>query len=340
MNQSKWATEEEMKAVIVPDTRTAAEKKLDKMLDDRGAWEMGAEAYPVLYKIAIELLEQALAAQPAPVQEPVAREELTNSQIMASVGRCSAGFSESRPLRQQWDHVCDLIRYVMRERGYTAPLAAPVQEPVAWMHEWDDGERIPMLRKREVDSSDIDSPKSVRPLVYGDATPPAAQPAPVQEPVGEVDSNYRLDPPGLDPAGGTQVSKVWWDGEKLMAKPIPLVDFYQPVQEPVARYSDIISDGGLDPRNKFDVQPAAQSAPLHEWMKPHQKCDEACLFQCTKGFTQFPECANIKRAAQRQWVGLTDDEIEEIHCTPPKARPKGKFPFARMIEAKLKEKNS
>ena len=33
----------------------------------------------------------------------------------------------------------------------------------------------------------------------------------------------------MQPADGTQVSKVWWDGEKLMAKPIPLVDFYQPV---------------------------------------------------------------------------------------------------------------
>ena len=38
---------------------------------------------------------------------------------------------------------------------------------------------------------------------------------------------------GLDyePADGTQVSKVWWDGEKLMAKPIPLEDLYQPVQD-------------------------------------------------------------------------------------------------------------
>jgi hypothetical protein len=60
------------------------------------------------------------------------------------------------------------------------PVAEPVQ-PVAWMHEWDDGERIPMLRKRDVDSSDIDSPKSVRPLVFGDTPPPAAQPAPVQQ---------------------------------------------------------------------------------------------------------------------------------------------------------------
>ena len=42
---------------------------------------------------------------------------------------------------------------------------------------------------------------------------------------------------GLDyePVDGTQVSKVWWDGEKLMAKPIPLEDFYlpAPVQDQV-----------------------------------------------------------------------------------------------------------
>jgi hypothetical protein len=55
--ESPWASEEETRALIVPDTRTPAEKKLDKMLNDRGAWEMGAEPYNVLYKIAIELLE-------------------------------------------------------------------------------------------------------------------------------------------------------------------------------------------------------------------------------------------------------------------------------------------
>jgi len=31
-----------------------------------------------------------------------------------------------------------------------------------------------------------------------------------------------------------------------------------PVQEPVTQYSDIVSDGGLDPRNKFDTPSAAQ----------------------------------------------------------------------------------
>ena len=35
-------------------------------------------------------------------------------------------------------------------------------------------------------------------------------------------------------AGYTQVSKVWWDGDKLMAKPIPLADLYKdaPASQP------------------------------------------------------------------------------------------------------------
>jgi hypothetical protein len=31
--------------------------------------------------------------------------------------------------------------------------------------------------------------------------------------------------------------------------------------EPVAQYSDIVSDGGLDPRNKFDVSPQRTEPP-------------------------------------------------------------------------------
>ena len=27
------------------------------------------------------------------------------------------------------------------------------------------------------------------------------------------------------------------------------------------------------------------------WMKPHEKCDRACMYVCTEGFTQFPKCA-------------------------------------------------
>jgi hypothetical protein len=112
----------------------------------------------------------------------------------------------------------DLMREALKE-------AAPVQEPVAWMHEWDDGERIPMLRKREVDSSDIDSPKSVRPLVFGDTTPPA-QPAPVQEPVATLFGSLPVydTPPAAQPAQqqgpySAPVKEMWPVAPKAAAQP-------------------------------------------------------------------------------------------------------------------------
>lgn len=53
-----YASEAESAAVIAPYTLSAAEKKLHDMMDERGAWEQGAETYPALYQIAIELLER------------------------------------------------------------------------------------------------------------------------------------------------------------------------------------------------------------------------------------------------------------------------------------------
>ena len=58
-----------------------------------------------------------------------------------------------------------------REAWRIKEQPAPVQEPVAWMHEWEDGERIPTLHPR--DARESDKPTSVRPLVYGDTSPSA-----------------------------------------------------------------------------------------------------------------------------------------------------------------------
>jgi hypothetical protein len=85
-----------------------------------------------------------------------------------------------------------------------------------------------------------------------------------------------------------QAIKVWWDGEKLMTETI----------DPAAMYSDIVSDGGLDPRNKFDT-------PL-----------------------------------QRQWVGLTLKEIQELAEKDHGAFHPVDLSLAVAIEAKLKEKNT
>jgi hypothetical protein len=45
-------------------------------------------------------------------------------------------------------------------------------------------------------------------------------------------------------------------------------------------------------------------------------------------------------AAQRQWVGLTDEEIAQIYLVNTDKPLKPEWLFARAIEAKLKEKNN
>ena len=114
---------------------------------------------------------------------------------------------------------------------------------------------------------------------------------------------------GLDyePADGTQVSKVWWDGEKLMAKPIPLVDFYQPVQD----------------------------STCSETLRAQGKAYPRTCRKCGKG-----PCIGAPKpppAAQRQWVGLTEEEREQ-HRNDWRSNIHDKE--FRAIEAKLKEKNT
>jgi hypothetical protein len=58
MKKDNYASKEETQALLIPDTRSPAEKALNRMLDERGAWEMGAEPYPVLYQIALNLLSK------------------------------------------------------------------------------------------------------------------------------------------------------------------------------------------------------------------------------------------------------------------------------------------
>lgn len=59
---SPYASADESAAVIHPDLRSPAEKKLDQLLEERFANEQGvsAEGYiAILLKIAVELLEAA-----------------------------------------------------------------------------------------------------------------------------------------------------------------------------------------------------------------------------------------------------------------------------------------
>lgn len=66
-----YATEEETQALIKPDARTPAEKKLDTMLAQRDTFEQGYENDAVLIRaIAIELIE-AQATERVNVQRMV-----------------------------------------------------------------------------------------------------------------------------------------------------------------------------------------------------------------------------------------------------------------------------
>jgi hypothetical protein len=48
----------------------------------------------------------------------------------------------------------------------------------------------------------------------------------------------------------------------------------------------------------------------------------------------------VNDMVQRTWVGLTDDEIDELHGSPMNLEHSGELKWVRMIEAKLKEKNT
>ena len=130
-----------------------------------------------------------------------------------------------------------------------------------------------------------------------------AQPAPVQEPVNLLEARK------IAAEYGTPDSQV--DNGNLyfaLSKCLEHIDAQPaPVQEPVAKYIGECSDGSL-------VQ----------------------LYEDVKKGTDF---YTTPPAAKRQWVGLTDEEIQVVLDNPQKYYDTMNN-FARAIEAKLKEKNT
>jgi hypothetical protein len=110
----------------------------------------------------------------------------------------------------------------------------------------------------------------------------------------------------------------------------------QPEQEPTAKYSDIVSDGGLDPRNKFDaqVQRTEQEPVLYDTQFSEQERKEIAA----RGFVpfEFNRIVPPTQPPQRTWVGLTVEEIADC-CRESTTT---QFTFYTAIEAKLKEKNT
>jgi hypothetical protein len=142
---------------------------------------------------------------------------------------------------------------------------------------------------------------------YAEGFNDGCKPAPVQEPVDSI-----------------QVSKVWWDNEKLMTKPIPFVEFYKAAQPAPVPLTD---EQARDMPDCWVVVKNGQILATH---------DEPCHHDGIQAVRYAP-------AAQRQWVGLTDDDVRKInqevwgYVSADHTRMRG---YAHAIEAKLKEKNT
>lgn len=125
-----YASEKETRALIVPDTRTTAQKKLDRMLDERGAWEQGAEHYKVLYQIAIELLEREAQRQPVEVWhegDPAKR----GTYRVRRMGKASTNYGYAYWNGDRWGAICSTRKYAQDSKGIGRKT--PSSYPMQWL---------------------------------------------------------------------------------------------------------------------------------------------------------------------------------------------------------------
>jgi hypothetical protein len=182
-------------------------------------------------------------------------------------------------------------------------LAAPVQEPVAWMsrEDYDD-----YLEESKVTSATVYNYQLDIPLY---TAPPAAP-----------DLQAELD------ATNRQVEIL----SDALAESRREVARLKAVQEPVAWMHVMDNTEGIKANGKGIV--SITQKRKHPFGKPGVDFSKSFPVTSTPLYTTQP-------AAQRQWVGLTDEEIEKA-CVPLGAAMMSFAEVTRVIEAKLKEKNN
>jgi hypothetical protein len=153
--------------------------------------------------------------------------------------------------------------------------------------------------------------------------------APVQEPLeywNAVEGWVKIDEvrEHFDSVGCGTIYKTAGEGR------VPLTAA-QPAQQ------EFVSPGG-------GYVPAipAQPAPVQQepvaWVREHElPLAPGDAFSWVETFVHKTPLYTISPAAQRQWVGLTDEEIDKTHETQVWDARRS---YARAIEAKLKEKNT
>jgi hypothetical protein len=186
---------------------------------------------------------------------------------------------------------------------------------------------------------------------------PAAQPAPVQEPVAQAwAEGYRA---GIDDER-TSEANIGIAGMGMKVEPARNNPYHTtppaqpaPVQEPVAW----VCYGAPGKRdidfeeadiNKLPIgtllytTPFTQPAPVKDSAVYGDWDDSDSCGQCGMVNGHSPECRHLYTtppAAQRPWVGLTDEELKDIELGCHKTLF-GKIEAMQKVEAKLKEKNT
>jgi hypothetical protein len=142
-----------------------------------------------------------------------------------------------------------------------------------------------------------------------------AQPAPVQEPVATLFGSLPVydTPPVQEPV-------VYCDLENWLTGKVWADDVFSNIQH----------KGWSPLYNTTPAQPAPVQEPV-AWMQ-----DDGCHFSIWKDKYSTIPLYTIPPAAQRQWVGLTDEEFRDFAST----LDYGTGGLIRAIEAKLKEKNT
>ena len=135
-----------------------------------------------------------------------------------------------------------------------------------------------------------------------------------------------------------QVTKVWWDGEKLMAEPIdpntiyqkPAPDFWEGyVPEPDKRQQALDKKAENARELGLDYEPAQQEPVAIVDANDEGYWAEILPDRSVK----VGQLLYTSPPAQRTWVSLTDEQMLAIvHYS--------QLDNARAIEAKLKEKNA
>ena len=144
-------------------------------------------------------------------------------------------------------------------------------------------------------------------------------------------------PAQFDPSAGTQISKVWWDGDKLMAKPIPLESIYKEPEQPSQQEPFAWDDLNALTAQFNSVNCGTTYRTPGEGRQPLYTSPPHC--QTCEALARTVMLDQTSHDAQRQWVGLTEEEHTQIAIDCGCMSADWVF-YGAAVERNLKEKNT